>query len=81
MAAVISSIEPLIAVRKHLNNLTAISVDDLRIVWNLIKAELTRGNYLAARTHLLTAKAMTDRLGGLDKLQSMDSRLMKSLSV
>lgn len=81
MATVISSIEPLIAVRKHLNNLTAISVEDLRIVWNLIKAELTRGNYLAARTHLLAAKAMTDRLGGLDKLQSMDSRLMKSLIV
>ena len=40
MAAVISSIEPLIAVRKHLNYLTAISVDDLRIVWNLIKSRI-----------------------------------------
>jgi hypothetical protein len=39
------------------------------------------GDYLAVRTHLLAAKAMTDHLGRLDKLESMDSWLVKSLIV
>jgi hypothetical protein len=65
-----------VAIRKCLTNMTAILTEHLEPIQSGIDLG---GDYLAVRTHLLAARAMTNHLGGLDKLESMDSCLVKGL--
>lgn len=53
----------IVAVREHLSNLKIITVDEIGDVWNLWRAELIRGNYVAAKTNLQTLKGTTDQIG------------------
>lgn len=71
----------IVAVREHLSKLRVISVDEIWDVWNLWRAELIRGNYFAAETHLQALKTMTDQIGGLEALDTVNSWMMESLVV
>jgi hypothetical protein len=71
----------IVAVREHLSHLRVVSVDEIWDVWNLWRAELIRGNYVAAKTHLQALKAMTEQIGGLEALDNVNSWMMESLVV
>jgi hypothetical protein len=71
----------IVAVREHLSKLRVVSVDEIWDVWNLWRAELIRGNYLAAKTYIHALKAMTDQIGGLEALDTLNSWMMESLVV
>lgn len=71
----------MVAVREHLSHLRVVSVDEIWDVWNLWRAELIRGNYVAAKTHLQALKAMTEQIGGLEALDNVNSWMMESLVV